>query len=453
MFQENRDLSCSAAMEQRCHWVGRAGIVLALLFLVMTLASFGCGGGDGKSESGDSTAVGAKADADTANGDGDKPTKKEKAIKVNVGEVQRRDLVIPIFADGVIRTPKSVEVLTKVTGELVRVFVEDGDQVKAGDLLAQIDRREYALALDESQYRHFQALAQAAAEAETVVVNDDALADFTEQRRDLLRQSRRGKLTLEEYRTRLLKLEMEALQRGAFRQEMFEQRTGLGDARVAEERARLNLENTEIRAPFAGTVEGLIVVRGQITSVGSPICTIVNNEHLEASVNVLEADLRNLEVGRPVLLAVPAVRDTLRAVVDVISPRLDETSRTCQVLVRFENPEGRFRPGMFVRAEIAGWIYPEKLLVQKAAVLTRDNRPLVFKVNEDRAQWLYVETGLQNDRWVEILKVFSGGSLSDGDRVVVSDHLTLAHEAKIKIRRTLKPPDRWGPSPPIQTEQ
>jgi len=150
----------------------------------------------------------------------------------------------------------------------------------------------------------------------------------------------------------------------------------------------------------------------------------VNNEQLEASVNVLEADLSNLQNGRPVLLAVPAVRDTLRAVVDVISPRLDGASRTCQVLVRFDNPEGRLRPGMFVRAEIAGWIYPDKLLVPKAAVLTRDNRPLVFKVNDGRAQWLYVETGLQNDRWVEILKVFSGGSLSDGDRGVGSDHLS-----------------------------
>jgi len=99
---------------------------------------------------------------------------------------------------------------------------------------------------------------------------------------------------------------------------------------------------------------------------------------------------------------------------------------------------------MFVRAQIAGWIHPDKLMVPKASVLLRDSRPLVFKVMGDRAQWLYVDTGLENDSWIEILKVHSGGSLAPGERVVVSDHLTLAHEAKIKIRRTRPPEDCWS---------
>ena len=79
-----------------------------------------------------------------------------------------------------------------------------------------------------------------------------------------------------------------------------------------------------------------------------------------------------------------------------------------------------------------------------AAVLIRDDRPLVFKRNDDRAQWLYVTTGLENADWIEILEVHSGGTLAPGDRVVVSDHLTLAHEAKIDIREDLPPADRWA---------
>ncbi|MBD3336417.1 MAG: efflux RND transporter periplasmic adaptor subunit, partial [Candidatus Eisenbacteria bacterium] len=188
---------------------------------------------------------------------------------------------------------------------------------------------------------------------------------------------------------------------------------------------------------------GLAVSPGEFVSVGSTICSIYNNDRLEAVVNVLEADLGNLTEGRPVLLAVPAAGDTLQAEVDVVSPHVDQDSRTCDVIIRFENEDDRYRPGMFVRAEIAGWVYPDRLLVPKAAVLTRDDRPLVFKVNEDRAQWLYVRTGLQNEDWVEILDVYSGGSLAPGERVVVSDHLTLAHEAKIDIRRTRVPEDRW----------
>jgi RND family efflux transporter MFP subunit len=270
------------------------------------------------------------------------------------------------------------------------------------------------------------------------------LTQFEEKRSEIEDLHSRGRLTRTEYKARLLQLELEALQGGAFRSEVLQQRTGMADAIVSEERAKLNLENTEIRAPFNGIVQGVNVVRGEIASVGITVCQVYNNERLEAAVNVLEADLGNLVEGRPVLLAVPATGDTLRAKVDVISPYLDESSRTCEVLVRFENTEGRFRPGMFVRAEIAGWIYPDLLQVPKAAVLTRDDRPLVFKVVDDRAQWLYVDTGLENANWVEILKVHSGGSLAPGEKVVVTNHLTLAHEAKIKVRRTQPPKDRWA---------
>jgi membrane fusion protein, copper/silver efflux system len=160
---------------------------------------------------------------------------------------------------------------------------------------------------------------------------------------------------------------------------------------------------------------------------------------------VLEADLANLDTGRTVLLAVPAVGDTFRTEIDVISPRLDEASRTCEIILRFPNHNGRFRPGMFVRAEIAARIYHDLLLVPRDAVLIRDQRPLVFKVTEDkRAQWLYVDTGHENSEWIEILKVHSGGSLAAGESVVITNHLTLAHEAKLKVTKTLDIPDRWA---------
>jgi multidrug efflux pump subunit AcrA (membrane-fusion protein) len=55
-----------------------------------------------------------------------------------------------------------------------------------------------------------------------------------------------------------------------------------------------------------------------------------------------------------------------------------------------------------------------------------------------------VTTGLQNDQWVEILEVHSGGSLAPGEQVVVSDHLTLSHEALISVRKTVPPQDRWA---------
>jgi RND family efflux transporter MFP subunit len=419
--------------------------LISLCFLLLVLS--GCSNNGGGGSDADSTGTReAKADTSTSQGNNGKAKKvpKEKSIKVNVGQIRQGELVLPVYADGVIRTPQSVEVKAKMGGQLTGVLVRAGDQVQKGQLLARIDPREYQILLEESRYRHLQALSQMAAEIDTFAVDQVALDNFSAAKRKLDRQKESGSLGEDAYQNHLIELEMTALRQGAFREEVLQQRTGLAEARLAEERARLNLDYTKIRAPFEGIVENLAVVDGEILSTGAIICSVVNNSRLEAIVNVLEADLGNLAEGRPALLAIPATGDTLETVIDVISPMLETATRTCQLILRFDNPEGRLRSGMFVRAQIAGWIYHDKLLAPKDALLIRDSRTLVFKKEGDRAKWLYVDTGLENDDWVEILQVHSGGSLGPEDEVVVSDHLTLAHEAKIKVRKRVPPVDRWA---------
>ena len=129
--------------------------------------------------------------------------------------------------------------------------------------------------------------------------------------------------------------------------------------------------------------------------------------------------------------------------VEVVCPRFDRYSRTCVVLIRLQYKSGRIRPGMFVRAHIAGQSFKDRLLVPREAILIRDNRPLLFKEEDGRAKWLYVKLGAKNSDLVEITKVLQGGQLAPGDKVIVSNHLTLIHDAKIKIKKIVPVTDPW----------
>jgi RND family efflux transporter MFP subunit len=440
-----------------------AGVFVAL---VLALGS-GCGGG-GSSDgtAADSTAAAGEDQAKAKDGDkkddkaeagkqegegeaegegggeeGEAKQARERATTVNVAKVFRGPLVVPVIAEGSIRARRKADVSAEVSGRVLKLYVEEGRQVRKGDKLAELDGREYAIAAEEAHARYLNALGAISVEQEKI--ESSATADSLQAQLSALEErEKKGEITREQRRKMELELGIEALRGGTFRRELIEARTGLTQARADEERAQLNLSRTVIRAPFTGVVGNLDITEGHNLSVGQTICSLVDNVDVEADVGVLESELGGLQVGRPALLVLPALEETLRVKVDVINPEIDPTSRTCRVLMRVKS-DGSVRPGMFVRAAIAGKIYEDKLLLPNEAILTRDGRPLVFRVESDQAKWVYVKLGLRNDQFSEIESVLQGGPLDVGTLVVVSDHLTLSHDAKVKVRRVVDSQVAW----------
>lgn len=428
------------------------------LFLVIALAltQVACSNGetqDGSQEGGDeatgevASAEGASSEEEvdeeaTEEEEEEKKKPPERTISINASQAFRGDLVVPVIAEGTIRARKSGDIVPEISGRIVRIPVEEGQWVRRGQLLVRLDDREYKVDLDEARSEYLEALSRLAVEQEALQ-EEGMNGDLAEALRALDELEKSGSITREEKLKRAVDLEVEAVREGAYRRELVEARTGLLAARAKEDRARLMLERTEIRAPFAGVITRLDLDPGENVSVGQPICMLVDNVDIEAEVGVLESDLGGIEVGRPALLTVPALGETFPVKVDVISPDVETDSRTCRVLLRLKNEDGRLRPGMFVRAAIAADIYPDRLLVPREAILTRDGRPLLFRVEEDRAKWVYVRLGLRNDSLVEIERVLQGGPLDEGTQVVVSDHLTLTHDAKIKVKKVVEASDAW----------
>ena len=434
-----------------------ASILAVLLLLVLSLLSSGCGGG-GDGGDADSTGVasaegapdGEAAPEDAVDSEEDEEgsdsRKRERPITVNAARVARGELVIPVIAEGAIRARKETEIKAEVGGRIESIHVEEGQRVEKGRQIARIDDRDYQIALEEANSRYLEALGKLAADGLDRGANPGAAVDLKAKLEELDRLREKGAITAEERRRKGLEIEVEAVKQGAYRDELVEVRSGLAAARADVGQAKLNLERTRITAPFSGVVKNLHLAAGERVTNEQKVCDLIDNVNIEADVAVLESDLAGLEVGRAALLEVPALKETLLVRVDVISPDIDSDSRTCRVLMRFQNEDGRIRPGMYVRAAIAGEIHPDRLLVPREAILTRDGRPLLFKVEGDRSEWVYVTLGLANERFVEIERVIQGGPLDPGDLVVVSDHLTLTHQALVKVKDVIEPTTLWASS-------
>ncbi len=433
---------------------------LSILVLAAALGICGCKRGTGDGTAADSAAAAAdtaatkddaggdKDNAEAEGGEGESGSKRparEQTASVNAARVARGELVVPVVAEGTLRARRSTQVRVEVAGRIDRLAVEEGQTVRKGDALVVLDGREYRIAMEEARARYLKALGVIAVEEDSVIGSSDPEA-FEREIAALDKLESDGKLSREERRAREIELGVRALREGTYRRELVEARSGLSQARADEERARLNLDRATVRAPFSGVVAELELTEGQLLGLREVVCTLVDNVDLEAELGVLESDVGGLAVGRPTLLMVPALGETLRVKVDVINPNIDSQSRTCRVLSRVRNADGHLQPGMFVRAAIAGRIYADKLLVPKEAILTRDGRPLLFKVENDQAKWVYVQIGLQNDQLVEIESVLQGGPLDEGTLVIVSDHLTLSHDAKVKIKRVVDMTVAWSTS-------
>jgi RND family efflux transporter MFP subunit len=368
--------------------------------------------------------------------------KKESSTSIQAAAVARGELVIPIIAEGTIRARHATDIKFEIDGSVEQISVKEGQRVRKGQKLATLDDREYHLALEEAHSRFLQGLGQLAVEEEGY---DSRSLERTLQDRieELKKLENEGGVTRRERLDRELELGMEAVRNGAYRRELLEVRSGLSTARADMARLELDLERTVIFAPFGGVITKLELTSGETVQAGQFMARLVDDVNIEADVGVLESDLAGLEVGKRARVTIPGLGETFDLTVDVVSPEIDAESRTCSVLIRMKSQNGRVKPGMFVRAAIAGQVFPDKRLVPREAILTRDGRPMLFRVEEDRAKWVYVQLGKRNDHVVEISRIDQGGPLDEGTLVVVDNHLTLTHDAKVKVKKTLPTTDPW----------
>jgi RND family efflux transporter MFP subunit len=210
-------------------------------------------------------------------------------------------------------------------------------------------------------------------------------------------------------------------------------KSGLDRAEIQLQKARLDLDRTNVRAPFAGRLASIRVVPGQLVGQGAELMTVMDLDPIKVQVQVLEGELAHLAPGGRAEVRFSAFPDEVfEGVIETINPLVEEQTRTARVTVTVDNPRGRILPGMYARVELEAQRIPDRILVPRAAILERDRRTMLFVLEDGRAKWRYVTTGLENDEYVEIVEDAETDMVEPGEVVLVGGHFTLTHDARVR---------------------
>lgn len=312
----------------------------------------------------------------------------EQPTPVVVAEVGRGSITATISAASTIEAERQVTINAESTGRLVDLSIEEGDQVKAGQLLARI---------------RFDAQANSLVRANTSLAK--AQADFDRAER-LFDEKVIGQ---EEYLRARNALEVAQL-----------------DLR---DRAR-EMKNTKVTAPFAGTITQRQVTEGGFVTNGASLLQITDFSTLVARVFVPEKELDRIRVGQEALVVGKAAkgRKGIGKVVR-ISPIVDAGTGTVKVTVSLptELAGGQgFLPGMYAEVTMTVDHRDDVPLVPKSAIVHDEEQTYVFVPDGDKARRVRVELGLADPERVELRK-----GLQPGEAVIVAGQTGLKDGAKI----------------------
>ena len=200
--------------------------------------------------------------------------------------------------------------------------------------------------------------------------------------------------------------------------------TGVLATRVTLKQAELAYEQTIIRAPFSGALEGIRLRTGDFISAGTELGSIYDPSNYEVEVPILEYDLLKIKEGMRVTVFPLANDAEIGGMVSVINPAVDSKGQSL-VKVRLRNPNDVL-PGLSVRVEINVTDEPS-IVIPMQAVVNRSDRHVVFNVENDLAKWNYVTLGKNNGEKVQVLE-----GLKEGMEVIVSNNLQLAHDSPVR---------------------
>ena len=204
------------------------------------------------------------------------------------------------------------------------------------------------------------------------------------------------------------------------------------DAKYNYENAKLQLEKLEIKSPFSGIIVDLpYFTQGTRVSTGVLIAKVMNYESLYLDVNFPGKQLGRLQVGQNVrAMNYTMPEDTLWGKITQVSPAIDPDTRTFKASIELNNPEWKFRPGMFLKTETIVARKDSAIVIPKNIIVQSRGARRVYIVERGSAQDRRIEIGLENPTHVEVIE-----GLAVDERLIVKGFETLSDNTKVKVIR------------------
>jgi len=293
---------------------------------------------------------------------------------------------------GTIQADEAVEVTTEVPGRVKTIGFEEGEAVKAGDLLVELESDEWGAQL-----------ARAEAEFE--------LARIEEQRAKELLTNR-------------------GISQAAYDSASAER----GVAKAEMQLARARLGKTRITAPFDGVMGIRAVSVGDLLSPGEEVAPLQRIDPIKLEFSLPEEYAPLVRLGDSVDFTIPGSSQAYTATVYTIEPLVDPVTRNVKVRAKAPNPNRTLLPGGFARVHLVIENLPDALLAPPLALIPGLTEQGVFRINGSQLEEVRVQTGLRTPNGIQIRS-----GLQPGDEIVISGVQQLRDGLEVVVFRADRP--------------
>ncbi|HJS98775.1 MAG TPA: efflux RND transporter periplasmic adaptor subunit [Terriglobales bacterium] len=333
------------------------------------------------------------------------------AAPVTVALAEQAPVPIEVNAIGNAQAYRTVQVKSMVDGQIERVLFKQGDDVRAGQLMFQLDKRPFQAALDQAEGKLAQDEATAA-NARAQAARSDALL-------------KAGVLAPQD-------AQAQEAQAAAYT-------AAVKADKAAVETAHVNLGYTDIRAPISGRAGAILVNLGNLVKANdtNPLTTLNQVTPIYVAFNIPEAQLPAVrareQVGLQVQAFVPNDPQPEVGTLSFIDNAVDQTTGTIKLMGTFRNQSRKLWPGQFFNVRLVLGIDPHAVVVPASAVQNGENGKYIYVVKSDGTAVMQPVTSSRTYRQLAVVDK----GIQAGERVIVDGQYRVIPNSKVQVVRTV----------------